>query len=125
MGVQQKAGGDKFKTPALEPAQAVEYLRFHREDAHGQREAAAGEVLVRSNFPRYQDQKSVEAAVRRTSSSSRPQRDLSVTCTCGLNVSEVDKCFRISLIGGLNGEDTKQEFLSKVDEMHLLWTEGS
>jgi hypothetical protein len=35
-------GGAKFKTPAFAPAQAVEYLRFHREDAHGQRGAAAG-----------------------------------------------------------------------------------
>jgi hypothetical protein len=34
-------GGAKFKTPALAPVQAVEYLRFHREVAHGQREAAA------------------------------------------------------------------------------------
>jgi hypothetical protein len=33
-------GGAKFKTPALAPAQAIEYLRFHREDAHGQRGAA-------------------------------------------------------------------------------------
>jgi hypothetical protein len=30
------AGGAKFKTPALAPAQAVEYLRLHREYAHGQ-----------------------------------------------------------------------------------------
>jgi hypothetical protein len=29
-----------------------------------------GELPVRSNFPRYQDQKSVEAAVKKTSSSS-------------------------------------------------------
>jgi hypothetical protein len=36
------AGGAKFKTPALEPAQAVEYLRFHREYAHGQHGATAG-----------------------------------------------------------------------------------
>jgi hypothetical protein len=36
-------GGAKFRTPALAPAQAVEYLGFHREDAHGQRGAAAGE----------------------------------------------------------------------------------
>ena len=28
-------GGAKFMTPALAPAQAVEYLRFHREDYHG------------------------------------------------------------------------------------------
>jgi hypothetical protein len=34
-------GGIKFKTTALAPAQAVEYLRFHREDTHGQRGAGA------------------------------------------------------------------------------------
>jgi hypothetical protein len=34
-------------------------------------------------------------------------------------VSEVDKWVRMSLIGGLNDEDTKQEVLSKVDEMPL------
>ena len=28
-------GGAKFMTPALAPAQAVEYLRFHMEDSHG------------------------------------------------------------------------------------------
>jgi hypothetical protein len=36
-------GGAKFKTPALAPTQAVEYLKFYREDIHGQRGAAAGE----------------------------------------------------------------------------------
>ena len=40
--------------------------------------------------------------------------DLSVTCSCGLMVSEVDKWVRMSLIGGLNDEDTKQAVLSKV-----------
>jgi hypothetical protein len=35
-------GGAQFKTPALAPALAVECLRFHREDAHGQLGAAAG-----------------------------------------------------------------------------------
>jgi hypothetical protein len=45
--------------------------------------------------------------------------DLSVACTYGLKVSEVDKWVRMSLIGGLNDEDTKQEVLSKVDEMPL------
>ena len=34
-------GGAKFRTPALAPALAVEYLRFHREDTHGQSGAAA------------------------------------------------------------------------------------
>jgi hypothetical protein len=48
--------------------------------------------------------------------------DLSVTCTCGFKVSEVDKWVRMSLIGGLNDEDTKQEVLSKVDEMPLDMT---
>jgi hypothetical protein len=42
-----------------------------------------------------------------------------VTCTCGLKVSEVNKWVRMSLIGGLNDEDTKLEVLSKVDEMPL------
>jgi hypothetical protein len=45
--------------------------------------------------------------------------DLNVTCTCGLKVSEVDKWVRMSLIGGLNDEDTKQKVLSKIDEMPL------
>jgi hypothetical protein len=45
--------------------------------------------------------------------------DLSMTCNCGLKVSEVEKWVRMSLIGGLNDEDTKQEVLSKVDEMLL------
>ena len=45
--------------------------------------------------------------------------DLTVTCTCGLKVSEVDKWVRMSLISRLNDEDTKQEVLSKVDEMPL------
>ena len=40
-GCTEGEGGTKFKTPALEPAQAIDYLRFHREDTHGQREAAA------------------------------------------------------------------------------------
>jgi hypothetical protein len=31
----------------------------------------------------------------------------------------VDKWVRLSLIGGLNDEDTKQEVLSRVDEMTL------
>jgi hypothetical protein len=45
--------------------------------------------------------------------------DLSVTCSCGLKVSEVDKWVRMSLIGGLNDEDTKQAVLSKVEELPL------
>jgi hypothetical protein len=45
--------------------------------------------------------------------------DLSVTCSCGNKVSEVEKWVRMSLIGGLNDEDTKQEVLSKVEEMPL------
>jgi hypothetical protein len=45
--------------------------------------------------------------------------DLSVTCNCGLKVSEVEKWVRMLLLGGLNDEDTKQEVLSKVDEMLL------
>ena len=40
-------------------------------------------------------------------------------CTCGLKVWDVDKWVRMLLIGGLNDEDTKQEVLSKVDEMPL------
>jgi hypothetical protein len=35
-------GEIKFKTPALAPAQAVEYLIFHREDVQGQHGADAG-----------------------------------------------------------------------------------
>jgi hypothetical protein len=44
-------GGAKFKTPALAPALAVEYLSFHREDAHGQCGAAAEKVQL-SKIPR-------------------------------------------------------------------------
>ena len=39
--------------------------------------------------------------------------DLSVTCSCGLKVSEVDKWVWMSLIGGLNDEDTKQSVLTR------------
>ena len=45
--------------------------------------------------------------------------DLSVTCSCGTKVLEVDKWVRMSLIGGLNGEDTMQEVMSKVEELPL------
>ena len=45
--------------------------------------------------------------------------DLTASCTCGLKVSEVNKWVLMSLIGGLNDEDTKQAVLSKVDEMNL------
>ena len=45
--------------------------------------------------------------------------DLTVTCTCQLKVSEVDKWVLMSLISGLNNEDTKQAVLSKVEEMTL------
>jgi hypothetical protein len=45
--------------------------------------------------------------------------DLTLTCSCGKKVSEVEKWVRLSLIGGLNDEDTKQEVLSKVAEMPL------
>ena len=45
--------------------------------------------------------------------------DLTATCTCGLKMSEVNKWVLMSLIGGLNDEDTKQAVLSKVDEMNL------
>jgi hypothetical protein len=37
-------------------------------------------------------------------------------------VSEVEKWVRLSLIGGLNDEDTKQEVLSKVEELPLAET---
>jgi hypothetical protein len=47
-----------------------------------------------------------------------PVCDLTVTCSCN-KVSEVEKWVRLSLIGGLNDEDTKQEVLSKVEEMPL------
>ena len=45
--------------------------------------------------------------------------DLTVTCSCNNKVLEVEKWFRLSLIRGLNDEDTKQEVLSKVEEMPL------
>ena len=45
--------------------------------------------------------------------------DLTETCTLSKKVSAVDKWVRLSLIGGLNDEDTKQEVLSRVDEMTL------
>ena len=48
--------------------------------------------------------------------------DMTVTCTCGLKVSEVDKWVRMSLMGGLNDVDTKQEVISEVDEMPLVET---
>ena len=37
-------------------------------------------------------------------------------------MSAVDKWVRLSLIGGLNDEDTKQEVLSRVEEMTLYAT---
>ena len=45
--------------------------------------------------------------------------DLTVTCTCLLKVSEVNKWVLMSLNSGLNDEDTKQAVLSKVEEMTL------
>ena len=48
--------------------------------------------------------------------------DLSVTCTActpPTKVSMVDKLVCMSLIGGLNDEETKQEVVSKVQEMPL------
>ena len=45
--------------------------------------------------------------------------DLTITCTCMLKVSEVNKWVLMSLINGLNDEDTKQEVLSKVEEKTL------
>ena len=211
-GCTSGAGGAKFKTPALEATQALEYLKYHREDVHGQRGVAAGggaDKVQLSKIPRpeisggcsqedfkfftrkwdqyvrssnekdgtkLKDQltncpddtlrsalykalgdridtisvkdllKEIEvlAVVRQSNNvntlamiSAKQERDepvrqfaarlrglaavcdLSVTCTCGLKVSEVDKWVRMSLIGGLNDEDTKQAVLSKVDEMPL------
>jgi hypothetical protein len=46
--------------------------------------------------------------------------DLSVTCSCGNKVSEVEKWVRLSLIGGLNDEDTKQESCPRWRRCH--WT---
>jgi hypothetical protein len=49
------SGGAKFKTPPPATAQALEYLRFHREDADSQRGAAAGggaEKVPPSKIPR-------------------------------------------------------------------------
>ena len=45
--------------------------------------------------------------------------DLSVTCSCDNKVSKLEMWVRLSLIRGLNDEDTKQEVLSKVEEMPL------
>ena len=45
--------------------------------------------------------------------------DLRVTCSCGNKVSKLNMWVRLSLIRGLNDEDTKQEVLSKVEEMPL------
>ena len=36
-GCTEGAGGSKFKSPTMEPAQAMDYLRFHREVTHGPR----------------------------------------------------------------------------------------
>ena len=43
--------------------------------------------------------------------------NLTVTCTCQLKVSEVNKWVLMSLISGLNDKDTKQAVLSKVKEI--------
>jgi hypothetical protein len=54
-GCKAGEGGAKFKTTVLATAQALEYMRFHREDAHGQRGAAAGggaEKVQLSRIPR-------------------------------------------------------------------------
>jgi hypothetical protein len=54
-GCTSGVGGAKFKTPALEQAQAVVYLRYHREDIHGQRGAVArggAERVQLSKIPR-------------------------------------------------------------------------
>ena len=47
--------------------------------------------------------------------------ELSVTCACmpPTKASEADKWVGLSLIGGLNDEETKQEVLSKVEELPL------
>ena len=41
-GCTEGDGAAKFKTPALAPTQALEYLKFHREDAHGQHGVVTG-----------------------------------------------------------------------------------
>ena len=41
------------------------------------------------------------------------QQCATVTCTCQLKVSKVNKWVLMSLIGGLNNEDTKQVVLSR------------
>jgi hypothetical protein len=54
-GCTSGVGGAKFKTPALEQAQAIVYLRYHREDIHGQRGAVAGggaDKIQLSKIPR-------------------------------------------------------------------------
>jgi hypothetical protein len=51
--------------------------------------------------------------------------NLTVTCTCLLKVSEVDKWVLMSLISGLNDDDIKQAVLSKVEDTPLLlWRPG-
>jgi hypothetical protein len=45
--------------------------------------------------------------------------NLTVTCMCLLKVSKVNKWVFMSLLSGLNDEDTKQLVLSKVEEMTL------
>jgi hypothetical protein len=59
-GCTEGEGGAKFK---------IDYLRFTGKIPMASVKLLPAELPVRSNFPRYQDQKSVEAAVKKTSSS--------------------------------------------------------
>ena len=47
---------------------------------------------------------------------------LTIQCTCQLKVSYADQWVLMTLVGGLNDEDTKQAVLSKVEEMNLADT---
>jgi hypothetical protein len=121
---QRERGGAKFKTPALAPAQGVEYLKFHREDALGDRidTISVADLLKEIEVlavVRQSNNVNTLAMISAKQERDEPVRqftahlcglaavcDLSVTCTCRLKVSEVDKWVRLSLIGGLNGEAT-------------------
>ena len=213
-GCTEGPGGGKYKTPALEPAVAIEMLKMHREDCHSQVVGPVGgsskvqltkiprptisggcsqedfqgfkrawkrytrasnetdEVKLKDQLVHCPDtdlssaldkaigdrvdnltveelmhEIEVLAVVRQSNNVNtlammtvkqerdEPVRqfaarvrglaavcDLSVLCSCGLKVSEVDKWVRMSLISGLHDEETKQAVLSKVEEMPLADT---
>jgi hypothetical protein len=63
-------GGARYKTPPLEPQYALELLQLQWEDAHSQQVVGAGGGANKVQLPKSPDQRSVEDAARRTSSSS-------------------------------------------------------